>query len=264
VSSIPYIFLEYRFGSAAAQEQYYWGGAGAALVGQFYSSPPANVPGSIGANDPWIIATAATPPPMTWNGGSGGTAAGDGGGTWGVGTTNWWNGGAVAWSDGNQAVFGAGTGNGTAGTVSISGVVKPAGILFQTTGDGNAYTLTGGTLDFSGQEQTLTANVNAAINSTIANGGLIKAGTGTLILSGTNTYSGGTFVNDGTLEVTNSNTIAAGTDLTIGDSTAFAPVIPDLSANSPAGSPAPEPGTPTLLGVGALGLLCYVWRRRRS
>ncbi len=47
-------------------------------------------------------------------------------------------------------------------------------------------------------------------------GGLAKAGPGTLILSGSNHYIGGTTVNAGTLCVTSSNALADGTVLSVG------------------------------------------------
>jgi len=42
-------------------------------------------------------------------------------------------------------------------------------------------------------------------------------GTGELILSGTNSYAGGTFVESGTLVLTNNEALAAGSSLTIGE-----------------------------------------------
>lgn len=49
-------------------------------------------------------------------------------------------------------------------------------------------------------------------------GGLTKVGAGTLILSGSNTYSNGTVVNEGTLVVSHASAVAAGA-LTLGDGT---------------------------------------------
>ncbi|WP_411883674.1 autotransporter domain-containing protein [Polaromonas sp. YR568] len=84
---------------------------------------------------------------------------------------------------------------------------------------GTAPTFTGGTLLVNGADLTLatsmvlgagggtfdtngnTATVSGVISGT---GGLTKAGAGTLVLSGANTYSGGTAVNAGTLAVNGS------------------------------------------------------------
>ena len=45
--------------------------------------------------------------------------------------------------------------------------------------------------------------------------GVTKTGSGTLVLSGTNTYSGGTTVLAGILQLTNSNALASGSSLTV-------------------------------------------------
>jgi len=96
-------------------------------------------------------------------------------------------------------------------------------------------------------------------------GSLTKVDSGTLILIGSNGYSGGTFVEAGTLEVTNSDAISDGTSLTVGASGTFvfgpsAAAVPTASAVAAV----PEPSTIALLGVGAVGLLGYRWRRRRK
>jgi autotransporter-associated beta strand protein len=65
----------------------------------------------------------------------------------------------------------------------------------------------GGTLDLGGATRTFTVGDNPVganhmdIAAGITNGGLTKAGTGTLVLSGTNSYTGPTTVTSGTLEV---------------------------------------------------------------
>ena len=81
-------------------------------------------------------------------------------------------------------------------------------------------------------------------------------GSGTLVLSGTNSYMGGTTVNSGTLIATNSHAIADGTSLSVGDpgllSMLPAPVVPSaaVAAAAPASiSPVPEPGTLALLAA---------------
>ena len=61
---------------------------------------------------------------------------------------------------------------------------------------------TGSTLTFSG-----------VIGGT---GSLLKTGAGTLILSGSDSYTGGTHVVAGTLEVTSASALASGTQLTVG------------------------------------------------
>jgi autotransporter-associated beta strand protein len=153
------------------------------------------------------ISTASTPAPgaWVWNGGAGGAGPVDGAGTW-TGASSWWNGAAATWADGNDAVFGAG--NGTAGTVTLSGTVAPKSIWFEATGGGN-YTLDGGTIDLTGGVRAFHTSVNATINSTITNGVLFKQGSGTLTVNGANTHSGGTTIAGGILKAGSSNALGA-------------------------------------------------------
>ncbi len=87
--------------------------------------------------------------------------------------------------------------------------------------------------------------------------GLIKTGDYRLILSGTNTYSGGTTVSGGELIAMSPSALPDRSNLTVGDSSRFAPaaVVPS--------SAVPEPGTLVLLAAGAviLGLSKKVFRR---
>ena len=101
---------------------------------------------------------------------------------------------------------------------------------------------------------------------------------GKLILSGTDSYHGGTFVNAGTLVVTSNAAIPAGTSLTIGAGATFifdpSQAVAGLavSSASPAASTAagqpgiaavPESGTLVLLVAAALVAGLGVWRRRK-
>ena len=99
----------------------------------------------------------------------------------------------------------------------------------------------------------------ALSDSGTSNGILTKVGSGTLTLSGTNSYGGGTIVENGTLIATNNEAIADGTSLTVGDPTLFlAPTVPMHAA---AISPVPEPGTSAI--VAAVLASAIVYRRFR-
>lgn len=94
---------------------------------------------------------------------------------------------------------------------------------------------------------------------------LVMNGPGTLILSGSNTYTGGTNVEAGILEFANRDAIGEGTNLTVGQAASSIFDAPALAAPSIAGVDSiPEPGTLVLFGVGAIGLLGHAWRKRWS
>ncbi|WP_178131204.1 autotransporter-associated beta strand repeat-containing protein, partial [Reyranella sp. CPCC 100927] len=141
---------------------------------------------------------------------------GDGAGNAGNGTvdggTGTWSSAAANWTGqpGQATINGTWGGSvgifaGTAGSVTVSGTQAFDTLQFSTTG----YTLTGGTLTLAPATGTtgtinVDANVAATIGSVIADGtgnGLNKIGAGTLILTGANTYSGGTTITTGTLQI---------------------------------------------------------------
>jgi fibronectin-binding autotransporter adhesin len=135
-------------------------------------------------------------------------------GTWDSITPNWYNGSTdTTWSSGSDAIFGTGPTKGpyaSGGTVTVdSGGVAVQSMTFNLGGyvlQTGPITLTG-TPVFTVTNAADTATINSAINGTgIA---LTKSGSGTLILGGSNSYTGGTTVNSGILEIT--NTTGSGT-----------------------------------------------------
>ena len=143
-----------------------------------------------------------------WNGAAGGS------GTWNSTDTNW------SGSDGsNQASWAGQVGifKGVAGTVTVAGVQNIEGLQFKTDG----YVLTGGTLDLTGDSGRGTdasyinvdTGVTATVGSMITGEGieLQKLGTGTLVLNGANTYTGGTLLSSGILSVGNNSALGTGT-----------------------------------------------------
>ena len=139
---------------------------------------------------------------LTWD--TNGVAAGTGG-TGILDTTAliWFNGTTFqAW---NNATFDNGIFGGTVGTVTVGTPINVHNLTFLT----NGYSLTGSTLTLGGVTPTVTTNpaVTTTIGAVIDGAsGLVKAGTGTLSLTGTNTYSGGTTISAGTLQVGNGGT----------------------------------------------------------
>jgi len=146
-------------------------------------------------------------------------------------TGNWsdlasWNEGVVA-DSGNNAVFA------TAGSTSVVDTVsRTVGIItfnragdFTITDDGattltvnngiivnNQYTYTIAAPVVIGAATTWTVNSNGTlrVNGVITGAGaLSKNGSGTLILTGSNTYNAGTLVNDGTLQIGNGTNASA-------------------------------------------------------
>ncbi len=156
------------------------------------------------------------PTTQFWNGVTAsptGTVVG-GSGTWSAGAPTNWTDSAGSRSDpwnGNFAVF---QGRRTAGSSAVVTIDDSAGAV-TTTGMqfiGIGWTVQGGAIALNGAGGTTTIRVGdgsaAGIgdNATIASqltgdGGLVKADLGTLILTGANSYLGGTTISGGTLQI---------------------------------------------------------------
>jgi autotransporter-associated beta strand protein len=108
------------------------------------------------------------------------------------------------------------------------------------------------TMGLNNDDTTFSGN----LTDSSSGGSLMKVGAGTLVLTGTNTYGGGTFVEGGSLVVTSNEGLADGSSLTVGDPsllTLFGGVEPagrasDLRA-------VPEPSALALLAAAALVLI---------
>ena len=138
----------------------------------------------------------------------------------------------------------------TNGAHAIDAPVILADNLTVTTGSTNSWTLTFGTAS------SITQSGTAGYSLTMSGTG------GTLILSGSDSYSGGTFVEAGTLIATNSEALPTGSSLIVGSGVAlfpsYAPLIPAAAA-----TPVPEPGTLALLAA-VLGTVPFYRRVLRS
>ena len=157
---------------------------------------------------------------LTWDGSDIVTSGAQGGsGTWNMNSTlNWWDGALgtdVVWPNAgsdNDAIFAN-----TAGTVTLAtGGVSANDLTFSSSG----YLIQSETLTLNGTAPTITTDpgVSATISSVVAGAaGLVKSGSGTLTLTGANTYGGNTSVNAGTLvlrQQTNGGTITTASGAT--------------------------------------------------
>jgi len=168
------------------------------LAGTIYTSAGATI-----MNSGWSMVSFGQNPGFTWGGTGSTTATTD----YNLGT-NWANPpvGAPPVSAGQAAVFGAA---GSSTVVVTAGPVTPdswtfnanarsfaisgAAVNFNLAGAG------GGIIDNANFGQTISISNN--IGETVAGVQVQQLGNSTLILSGTNTYTGGTTINAGTLQL---------------------------------------------------------------
>ncbi len=117
---------------------------------------------------------------------------------------------------------------GTAGTLVLNGDLtfnnnrnstgnNGREVLISGTGTRDVVAVDSGTLDLGGVNRMITvnrvgtnANMDATIETIIINGGIIKEGTQTLNLTGTNTYSGPTVINDGAINISSAANLGDG------------------------------------------------------
>ena len=135
--------------------------------------------------------------------------AGGGSGTWTSGGMTWatnTGGAGAGQTQSSQTLIFADT----AGTVTVSGGVTVSnGMTFQTTG----YDVQGSTITLAGNSaanNTITADTGVAttISSELAGtSGMTKGGAGTLILSGSTSFTGNAVISGGTLQITNDSAL---------------------------------------------------------
>lgn len=107
------------------------------------------------------------------------------------------------------------------GDVTVSGTAGSQIIRLDLSGTGSAdvrLSSTSGTVTrtFTVADATSSAAADLTVTASISNGAataatLAKAGAGTMLLSSSNTYSGGTTISDGTLQIGNANGLGAAT-----------------------------------------------------
>jgi autotransporter-associated beta strand protein len=132
---------------------------------------------------------------------------------------------------GQLAVFDA---SGSTAVNVTSGSIAPNSWTFNT--GAQSYTTSGGAVNFSlagplggiiDNASTAQISISNNIGESVAGVQVQQLGNGTLILSGTNTYSGGTTINTGILQVTNNSSVGTGT-VTLQDGT-FQATVSGLS-----------------------------------
>jgi fibronectin-binding autotransporter adhesin len=155
------------------------------------------------------LVNGAAEPLTYWDGDAGpknNSVVNGGNGTWlAAGDDNWTESGGTTngpFANGETAIF-----EGAAGTVTVdnsAGTVEVSGMTFNTDG----YTITGDEVSLVGAPSTITVGTDAGGNGAatigsalIGDSHLVKDGGGTLMLTGANTYTGGTTITAGTLQL---------------------------------------------------------------
>ena len=155
-----------------------WGGG---LVRQGVNFDTTSTPGSV------YMIVSGSAANLVWSGANGAI--------WDTNfTSSWTNGGASDKFFGSDIVKFDDTA--ATGNVTVSGTVQPASLTFSNSTLG--YTLSG------------SGNITGA-------SGLLKSGTGTLTLSNTNSYTGGSIISQGTVIATDSNALSTSGTITLGD-----------------------------------------------
>ena len=134
---------------------------------------------------------------LTWNNAAGNM-------TWNTASTNWTAGGAgEVWENPKAATLST-TG---AGTITVSGTNTINGLTVSADG----YTLTGGQINL-GLASTILAISNSAVIESVVGGSnaLVKTGSATLTLSGSNSHTGAVSVRAGVLNLSSTTGAAAG------------------------------------------------------
>ncbi len=176
------------------------------------------------------------------------------GGVLGLASDNALGTGALIVSDGTTIV-GMDANRTIANAISVTGNFTIADDPNADPSDLPVETLFSGNVDLNGATRTLTVTVAEEVefDGVVSNGGLTIDGTGLVILTGDNTYAGGTTLNGATLGLAHDNALGTG-GVTIGVGTILAPldanrtIVNTLSATGDftiSSDPNADPGDPT-------------------
>jgi autotransporter-associated beta strand protein len=177
-----------------------------------------NVVVTTGSTNPWTLRFGTASSITDNNGGHSLTMSGSGG-TLILSSNNSYSGGTIVTAGmlqlGNAKALGTGGLMVNNGTVDLAGYSPGVSSL-----SGLAGTITNS--NTSGSTLSVNQAVTTTFGGTLQDGSgplsLVKSGTGSLWLTGMNSYSGGTTLNGGTLAITNANSLGSGT-LSIGPAT---------------------------------------------
>jgi autotransporter-associated beta strand protein len=159
---------------------------------------------------------------------------------------------------------------GSAGTLTLNNLT--AGVQICITGGSNAISANTTLADnlWVAPDAGTTLVFSSNLTEASAGESLTLCGPGTLVLSGSNSYTGGTMVTEGTLEVLSSTAIPPGTSLMIGANATFifdGTISSGSSADSVSStnlSPVPEPATISLFLIGGIAMLFRRFYRHRT
>ncbi len=161
---------------------------------------------------------------------------------------------------GNGTAAGSGVMIMSGGTLDLGGMTSPQ--LVGLSGSGGTVETSSGT---STLVVTSSSTTPPAFAGSIVNGNglvsLLVNGSGTLVLSGTNGFTGGTTVANGTLVLESPTAMADGSNITVDSAGSFAPIVPDATIPLPL-APVPEPTSLALLLAAAFGAALVALRTR--
>jgi autotransporter-associated beta strand protein len=131
-------------------------------------------------------------------------------GTWNTSNSNWTGVTGTPW-DSSNGTLNIANFTSTSGNATVSGTVYANQITY--TAASGSFLITSGAINLAGTTPTISVDPSRTltIGSTLeGSAGLVKSGTGTLSLSGSNSYTGNTTISGGVLQISNANALGAG------------------------------------------------------